>query len=210
MDDRPGALGSVASRIGAVKGDLVAIEILERGAGRVIDELTVDLPGDDLEELLIREVQEVDGVDVENLTLDPNPRRDSRVDPLLSLASALEEDDPSQILKNLILSLSKDYMTLWSVVYDSEAKLVIAKDGTAPLDGWIKACVEGLTGLSSEVTGIEPPDLAVSVMPRSMLVLLFGRINRPFRDLEREQIHAIARIADAGFYYSRTNSSFAR
>ena len=42
--DRPGALGAVASRIGAVKGDVVGIEILETGAGQAIDELVVQLP----------------------------------------------------------------------------------------------------------------------------------------------------------------------
>jgi hypothetical protein len=44
MPDRPGALGQVASRIGAVRGDVLAIEILEQGGGRAIDELTVALP----------------------------------------------------------------------------------------------------------------------------------------------------------------------
>ncbi len=45
MPDRPGALGQVASRVGAVGGDVVGIDILERGAGRAIDELVVELPG---------------------------------------------------------------------------------------------------------------------------------------------------------------------
>ena len=44
VPDRPGALGAVASRVGAVRGDLVGVEILERGAGRAIDELVVELP----------------------------------------------------------------------------------------------------------------------------------------------------------------------
>ena len=46
MPDRPGALGQIATRIGAVRGDVLAIEILEQGAGRAIDELTVLLPDD--------------------------------------------------------------------------------------------------------------------------------------------------------------------
>src|SRR5439155_291311 len=48
LPDRPGALGAVASRIGAVRGDLVGIDILERGAGRAIDELVIELPDDAL------------------------------------------------------------------------------------------------------------------------------------------------------------------
>ena len=48
LPDRPGALGAVASRIGAVGGDVVAIDILERGAGRAIDELVVDFAEENL------------------------------------------------------------------------------------------------------------------------------------------------------------------
>ncbi|HEX2063276.1 MAG TPA: hypothetical protein VHE80_02530, partial [Acidimicrobiales bacterium] len=56
LPDRPGALGGVASRIGAVRGDVTSIDILERGAGLAIDELVVDLPSDDLVPMMISEV----------------------------------------------------------------------------------------------------------------------------------------------------------
>ena len=57
LPDRPGALGQVASRIGAVRGEIVGIEILERGAGRAIDELVVDVPDPSLIDLLVDEVR---------------------------------------------------------------------------------------------------------------------------------------------------------
>ena len=72
VPDRPGALGAVASRIGAVRGDLVGVEILERGAGRAIDELVVELPRADLLDLMISEVNEVAGVDVEDVRASPS------------------------------------------------------------------------------------------------------------------------------------------
>jgi ACT domain-containing protein len=65
--DRPGALGLVASRIGAVGGDIVAVHILERAGGEAIDEFVVELAGVELVELLRREIHEVDGVAVEAL-----------------------------------------------------------------------------------------------------------------------------------------------
>src|ERR1035437_875709 len=52
LPGRPGALGAVASRIGSVGGDVVSIDILQRGDGEVVDEFGVVLPGDDLTELL--------------------------------------------------------------------------------------------------------------------------------------------------------------
>ncbi len=63
LPDRPGALGLVASRIGAVGGDIVAINILDRSEGQAIDEFVVELGGD-LIELLEHEIHEVDGVSV--------------------------------------------------------------------------------------------------------------------------------------------------
>jgi ACT domain-containing protein len=63
LPDRPGALGLVASRIGAVGGDIVAINILEREDGRAVDEFVVEI-GLDLIDLLQSEIHEVDGVSI--------------------------------------------------------------------------------------------------------------------------------------------------
>jgi ACT domain-containing protein len=63
LPDRPGALGLVASRIGAVGGDIVAINILERDKGSAVDEFVVEIEGT-LIELLQHEIYEVDGVSV--------------------------------------------------------------------------------------------------------------------------------------------------
>lgn len=67
--DRPGALGLVASRIGAVGGDIVAIDILQRTGGEALDEFVVELAADQLVELLRREIHEVDGAEVEEVRL---------------------------------------------------------------------------------------------------------------------------------------------
>jgi ACT domain-containing protein len=63
LPDRPGALGLVASRIGAVGGDIVAINILEREGGRAVDEFVVEVD-QDLIDLLQSEIHEVDGVSI--------------------------------------------------------------------------------------------------------------------------------------------------
>src|ERR687897_433441 len=76
LPDRPGALGQVASRIGAVRGDLLAIDILERGGGQVIDELVVSVPNETPQELLVMEIGAVDGVAVEHIRTVPADRPD--------------------------------------------------------------------------------------------------------------------------------------
>ena len=64
LPDRPGALGLVASRIGAVGGDIVAINILERDDGTAIDEFVIEIGGTHLIDLLQNEIHEVDGASV--------------------------------------------------------------------------------------------------------------------------------------------------
>jgi ACT domain-containing protein len=70
LPDRPGALGQVASRIGAVGGDIVAIHILSRGGGRALDEFVIQLDGS-LTALLETEILEVDGVTLEDVAVRP-------------------------------------------------------------------------------------------------------------------------------------------
>jgi hypothetical protein len=67
LPDRPGALGAVASRIGAVGGDITSIDIIERIGGQAVDEFFVELPDDAIVGLLRSEIREVDGVHVENI-----------------------------------------------------------------------------------------------------------------------------------------------
>ena len=42
LPDRPGALGLVASRIGAMRGDIVGIDVLETGEGVAVDEFSAE------------------------------------------------------------------------------------------------------------------------------------------------------------------------
>jgi ACT domain-containing protein len=74
LPDRPGALGLVASRIGAVGGDIVAINILERVDGNAVDEFVLELAGEHLVELLRSEIHEVDGVRIlDIMPVSPTP-----------------------------------------------------------------------------------------------------------------------------------------
>jgi UTP:GlnB (protein PII) uridylyltransferase len=73
LPDRPGALGLVASRIGAVSGDIVAINILERVEGNAVDEFVIELAGQHLVELLRNEIHEVDGAEVLDISPGPSP-----------------------------------------------------------------------------------------------------------------------------------------
>ena len=44
LPDRPGSLGAVARTLGAAGADIVQVVVLERSAGRAIDDITVSWP----------------------------------------------------------------------------------------------------------------------------------------------------------------------
>jgi ACT domain-containing protein len=75
LPDRPGALGLVASRIGSVSGDIVAIHILERVDDNAVDEFVIELGGEHLVELLRNEIHEVDGAKVLDISAVPAPQK---------------------------------------------------------------------------------------------------------------------------------------
>lgn len=65
LPDRPGALGAVASRIGAVGADITDVVVSGRSGGFAEDVFHVDLPpveGVDVVGLLLHEIAQVDGV----------------------------------------------------------------------------------------------------------------------------------------------------
>src|SRR3546814_7361441 len=78
LPDRPGALGEVATAIGAVQAEIVGIDILERCAGRAIDELAVQLPHAATVPRLVSSIRAVPGVDIEDLRLLDDATHDPR------------------------------------------------------------------------------------------------------------------------------------
>ena len=95
-----GALGQVASRIGSVHGDLLAIDILERGGGQVVDELVILVPSATSDELLVREVRAVDGVAVEDLRVVDADRRDPAM-AMSEVGAAVAEAAPADAVEIL-------------------------------------------------------------------------------------------------------------
>src|SRR4029453_1364719 len=98
VPDRPGALGAVASRIGAVRGDVIGIDILERGAGRAIDELVVQLPDASLLDLLISEIRAVAGGGGGAVRRAADALRDPRLDALETAALLVAAETADELL----------------------------------------------------------------------------------------------------------------
>jgi hypothetical protein len=221
LPDRPGALGAVASRIGSVGGDVVGIDILERGAGRAIDELVVELPDvigggsagsgpgsellaekaeEDLVALMVAEMQQVDGVDVEEVRRAADSLRDPRLDALETAAVLVGASTPDDAIEALCSHAVRTIGGEWGVVVALDPAEERAREGDAPDLAWVLAFVAG-SQTSARVAGGShgPEDVVWAPLPAAGLALVLGRTGTAFRARERRQAAALARIVDTRF-----------
>ena len=197
LPDRPGALGQVASRIGAVRGEIVGIEILERGAGRAIDELVVDLPDGSLQDLLVQEIQQVDGVDVEEIRPVVDWLHDPRLDALETVAILVGATDRDELVSSVVFHARRAVGAEWSVVVSLADGEILAQEGPVPAAGWLAAFVEGSRSSARVAAGETGPDDVVwSPLPSAGLALVVGRNGTAYRARERRQVAALSQIVD--------------
>jgi hypothetical protein len=127
LPDRPGMLGAVATAIGRAGGDIVSLDVVERGPGGAVDDLLVVVAPGGLADTLISSAQSVEGVVVESI----RPHygvTDLRGDLELveSLAAA-----PDQALVLLAERAPAVFRAGWAVLLEG-AGCVIAASGSAP------------------------------------------------------------------------------
>ena len=188
MPDRPGALGQVASRIGAVRGDVLGIEVLESGAGSVIDELVVVLPDEGLVALMVSEIDAVDGVSVE----DVRAIEGGHIDPdlaALALIAEVAEAAPGERRTMLVALIAELIGADWAVLLRDGVEM--ARVGELPEEGALDPYRRGRehplsAGPESDVFWSSRPDGPV---------LVARRASRPIHTRERDRVDAIMRVA---------------
>lgn len=198
LPDRPGALGAVASRIGAVRGDVIGIEILERGGGRAIDDLVVELPDDDaLVDLLVTEIVQVDGVDVEDIHPLAEALHDPRLDALESASQLVAAMTAPALVAGLCERAVATIGAQWAAVIALDDGTVDASVGDAPPPAWLAAFVAGSRS-SARVVAMEtgPDDVVWAPLPGASRALVLGRDGHAFRARERRSAAALARLVD--------------
>lgn len=196
LPDRPGALGAVASRIGAVKGDVVGIEILETGAGQAVDELVVELPDATLVDLLVSEVRQVDGVHVEEVRAAGAGGHDPRRATLETAALLVEATDRSRLLAVARDQAPRALSAAWVAVVDLDAGTTLVAGDQAPGEHWLAAFVHGAS-TAVELGGAadaESGDVIWTPLAGVGLALVAGRDQIVWRERERRQLEALARI----------------
>jgi hypothetical protein len=207
LPDRPGALGQVASRIGAVRGDVVGIDILERENGQAVDELVVELPAAALVDLLVAEVRQVDGVAVEEVRPVADARHDPRLDALEAAAQLVGADGIDELLDAVVGHAGRVVGAAWVAVTDLEgqgaAEYTLVATDDAPSRAWLEAFLAGSRAAERahgrggrQGRGSEAGDVVWAPLPQSGLALVLGREGMPYRARERRQVAALARVVD--------------
>jgi hypothetical protein len=195
LPDRPGALGLVASRIGAIGADIVGVDVLERSEHVAVDEFAVVISSMELVKLLVREIEEVDGASVEQWErVERFP--DARLDALETVERVFEADHAAVLWCRLVERVHTEFGSTWAVVL--RGTQVMAAVGEDRPDASVLAALAAGTGASPAVAAGDagPEDLAVAPLTANEAVLLIGRDGHPFRRRERHQLLALARIAD--------------
>lgn len=191
LPDRPGALGQVASRIGAVKGDVLGIEILEVGGGRVIDELVVALADETLVDLMVAEVHAIDGVSVEHVRRVDGDHSDGGL-LALALAAELAEADRDERITTLLDGVARLTEADWALVVRDGSP--IATMGETPSADWVSSLLAGSRHLGDPHA--TSSDMFWADLPSAGLWVAAGRDGRPVHDRERVRLDLFARIAD--------------
>ena len=132
LPDRPGALGAVATALGAVGADILSLDVIERGPGQATDDIVVELPPDKLADSLVSAAATVPGVQVESIRpyagqIDPH----RELELLESLAAR-----PARPYEVLSDGVARIFRAAWALVLgtpdDGGSAKVLAAGGAAP------------------------------------------------------------------------------
>jgi hypothetical protein len=205
VPDRPGALGAVATALGAAGIDIVSVDVLERGGGVAVDDIVVELPGDRLPDSLITAAQAVPGVEVESLRPFAGPLDTHRE---LELLEALARAADGTAVKVLGAELPRVFHSGWATVLeqgdDGDVEVLAASEAAPSFERmslpWLPLSAPRL--LPSEDDWLPPRwrEMAIEMMvapygsPRTAIVL--GRSGGPaFRRSELLRLVHLTGIA---------------
>jgi hypothetical protein len=199
LPDAPGVLGAVAAEIGAVKGNIVSLEVLEREAGVAVDELVAELPDDPgAMDALSCGIRNVPGAGVEEVTElhDPGAAHVyDREDSVLAAAmSILESSTPETALAALTDGLSVLFSLTWLALLDDVLEQFVETHGDLPSVEWVVAFAEGArrgAGPANDTTG---SGVFFEPVPGSGLTVCGGR-ESAIRRRERHEITMLVMVA---------------
>ncbi len=196
LPDAPGVLGAVAAEIGALKGNVVGLEVLEREAGVAIDELVVELPDDPAAvDAVCRAVRNVPGAGVEDVTelLGEAPDREDTV--LAAAAGILQAATPTAAMNALTGHLIALFGLSWLALADDALGAFSEVHGEdVPSVRWVAAFAEGSRSGADPSNDTTGSGVFVEPVPETGLTVCGGR-PAPIRRRERREIAMLVMVA---------------
>jgi hypothetical protein len=201
LPDAPGVLGAVAAEIGAVDGNVVGLEVLEREAGVAIDELVVELPdGDDAVDAVCKGIRNVPGAGVEDVRQLASLAADRETTVLSAAASILQAATPSAALNSLLGQLMMLFDLSWMALAELERETFVEVHGEVPSVQWVAAFAEGSRSGADPANDTTGSGVFVETIEETEFTVCGGR-TASIRRRERHEIALLvvvtARFIDA-------------
>jgi hypothetical protein len=195
LPDDPGVLGAVAAEIGAVKGNVVGLEVLEREAGVAIDELVVELPDEPgAIDAVCRGIRAVPGAGVEEVKEILSAVED-REDTVLTAATAILQGATATAAMNALLGQLMPLFDLtWLALVDLTVETFLEVHGEVPPVQWVAAFAEGSRSGADPANDTTSSGVFIEAVPETSLTVCGGR-PIAIRRRERNEIAMLVMVA---------------
>jgi hypothetical protein len=195
LPDAPGVLGAVAAEIGAVHGNVIGLEVLEREAGVAIDELVVELPDDPgAVDAACRGIRNVPGAGVEEVTELMTEAKDREDTVLAAAAGILQAATPTAAMNALTGHLIALFDLNWLARADDDLTSYAEVYGDVPSVQWVAAFAEGSRSGADPANDTTGSGVFVEIVPETGYTLCGGR-TVPIRRRERQEVALLVMVA---------------
>jgi hypothetical protein len=195
LPDAPGVLGAVAAEIGAVRGNVVGLEVLEREAGVAIDELVVELPDEPgAVDAACRGVRNVPGAGVEEVTELTTEAKDREDTVLAAAAGILQAATPTAAMNALTGHLMTLFDLTWLALADNELSSFTEVYGDVPSAQWVAAFAEGSRSGADPANDTTGSGVFIEPVPETGATICGGR-PAAIRRRERHEIALLVMVA---------------
>jgi hypothetical protein len=201
LPDAPGVLGAVAAEIGAVDGNVIALEVLEREAGVAIDEFVVELPDSaGAVDAVCKGIRNIPGAGVEEVRELAGAAQDREDTILKAAAGILQAATPTAAMNALSGQLMSLFDLTWLAVADLAMESFVEVHGEVPTIAWVTAFATGSQSGADPSNDTTRSGVFVEAVPETKLTVCGGR-PAPIRRRERHGIAMLvvvtARFVDA-------------
>lgn len=187
-------LAAVATRIAAIRGNVVGLEVLERSGGVAIDELMVELPEEGLADKLHGQLRVIEGAGIEEVRRVPPGTEERGLQVIAAAVAILETANASASLAALVGLAGELFDTEWSALVDVRSESTVHCTGDVPPMAWLLAFVSGARSAAPDAA-TSGSGVMAGGLTESGLVLCIGR-SVAFRRREHRELDMLVRVAD--------------